>query len=78
MLSEKLSSPSVAEPGPVGGFMMSAALAGFRRLGFPMLIGLFHNVLFLGQFVFAYDANVFTPASPWASAWSWCPLPVRW
>ena len=32
---------------------------------FRALIGLIHNVLFLGQFSFDYEANVFTPASPW-------------
>lgn len=29
------------------------------------LIAFIHNVLFLGEFSFAYDANVATPASPW-------------
>jgi chloride channel protein, CIC family len=43
-------------------------VAGFGAWGFHMLIGLVHNVLFLGQFVFAYDANVFTPVSPWGVA----------
>jgi sporulation protein YlmC with PRC-barrel domain len=32
---------------------------------FRGLIGLFHNLLFLGKFSFAYNANVHTPASPW-------------
>ena len=41
------------------------AVAGFGAWGFRMLIGFVHNMLFLGQFVFAYDANVHTPASPW-------------
>lgn len=40
-------------------------VAGFGAWGFRMLIGFVHNVLFLGQFVFFYDANVFTPVSPW-------------
>ena len=43
-------------------------VAGFGAWGFHRLIGLVHNVLFLGQFVFAYDANVFTPVSPWGVA----------
>jgi chloride channel protein, CIC family len=43
-------------------------VAGFGAWGFRMLIGLVHNVLFLGQFVFAYDDNVFTPVSPWGVA----------
>lgn len=40
-------------------------VAGFGAWGFRMLIGFVHNVLFLGQLVFSYDANVYTPASPW-------------
>jgi len=32
---------------------------------FRGLIGFFHNVLFLGQWSIAYDANAHTPASPW-------------
>mgnify|MGYP001216254420 FL=1 len=32
---------------------------------FRALIGLIHNVLFLGEFSFAYEANLFTPPSPW-------------
>lgn len=40
-------------------------VAGVGAWAFRMLIGLIHNTLFLGQFNFHYDANVFTPASPW-------------
>jgi CIC family chloride channel protein len=32
---------------------------------FRGLIAIFHNLLFLGQWSFAYDANVHTPAGPW-------------
>ena len=51
-------------------FMMMMAVAvgvvaGLGAWGFRMLIGLVHNVLFLGEFAFAYDANVHTPLSPW-------------
>jgi CIC family chloride channel protein len=51
-------------------FMMMMAVAvgvvaGLGAWGFRMLIGLVHNVLFLGQFSFAYDANVHTPLTPW-------------
>jgi len=51
-------------------FMMIMAVAvgvvaGLGAWGFRMLIGLVHNVLFLGQLAFAYDANVHTPLSPW-------------
>jgi CIC family chloride channel protein len=41
------------------------AVAGVGAWGFRMLIGLVHNVLFLGELVFSYDANVHTPPSPW-------------
>ena len=32
---------------------------------FRGLIALFHNLLFLGQLSFLYDANSHTPPSPW-------------
>jgi CIC family chloride channel protein len=40
-------------------------ITGFGAVAFRDLIGFIHNVFFLGQFVVRYDANVFTPASPW-------------
>jgi CIC family chloride channel protein len=51
-------------------FMMAMAfgtglVAGVGAWGFRLLIGLVHNVLFLGEFTFAYDANLHTPPSPW-------------
>jgi CIC family chloride channel protein len=53
-------------------FMMAMAIAtgvvaGVGAWGFRMLIGLVHNVLFLGEFTFAYDANLHTPPSPWGA-----------
>jgi CIC family chloride channel protein len=53
-------------------FMMAMAIAtgvvaGIGAWGFRMLIGLVHNLLFLGQLVFTYDANVHTPPSPWGA-----------
>jgi CIC family chloride channel protein len=48
--------------------VMAAAvgvIAGVGAWGFRMLIGLVHNTLFLGSPTVNYDANVFTPASPW-------------
>jgi chloride channel protein, CIC family len=45
--------------------MATGVIAGLGAWGFRMLIGLVHNVLFLGEFLFAYDANVHTPPSPW-------------
>jgi chloride channel protein, CIC family len=38
------------------------------------LIGLVRNVLFLGQFSFRYDANLFTPSSPWGPLVSLVPV----
>ncbi len=40
-------------------------VTGFGAVGFRDLIGLIHNLLFLGQLAVRYDANHFTPASPW-------------
>ena len=38
---------------------------GLGAVFFRYLIGFLHNVAFLGLFQFRYDANLFTPASPW-------------
>ena len=40
-------------------------VTGIGAVVFRDLIGLIHNVLFLGKFAAAYNANVFTPTSPW-------------
>lgn len=53
-------------------FMMLIALAvgvvaGLGAWGFRLLIGLVHNLLFLGTFDVAYDANQHTPTSPWGA-----------
>jgi chloride channel protein, CIC family len=42
-------------------------VAGIGAFVFRELIGIVHNVLFLGRFAFEYDANLFTPASPWGA-----------
>ncbi len=42
-------------------------VTGFGAIGFRDLIGLIHNALFLGQFAVHYDANLFTPPSPWGA-----------
>ena len=42
-------------------------VGGFGAFVFRELIGFVHNVMFLGQFALTYDANVFTPASPWGA-----------
>lgn len=43
-------------------------VTGFGAVVFRDLIGLIHNVFFLGKFVVRYDANLFTPESPWGAA----------
>jgi chloride channel protein, CIC family len=42
-------------------------VTGLGAVVFRALIGLIHNLLFLGELSFHYDANVFTPASPWGA-----------
>ena len=42
-------------------------IAGLGAWVFRMLIGLVHNILFLGKFQFFYDANVHTPGNPWGA-----------
>jgi chloride channel protein, CIC family len=45
--------------------LLVGVVTGFGAVVFRDLIGVIHNVLFLGQFVVRYDANLFTPPSPW-------------
>jgi CIC family chloride channel protein len=40
-------------------------IAGFGAVLFRGLIGLLHNLFFLGKFSLLYNANLHTPASPW-------------
>ncbi len=40
-------------------------VTGAGAVAFRALIGFIHNVFFLGQFSIFYDANVYTPPSPW-------------
>ncbi len=40
-------------------------ITGLGAVLFRDLISFIHNLLFLGQISFRYDANVFTPAGPW-------------
>ncbi len=42
-------------------------ITGGGAILFRLLIGLIHNLLFLGQLSPVYDANQFTPASPWGA-----------
>src|SRR5271163_2428595 len=40
-------------------------VTGLGAVLFRGLIGLIHNLLFAGQAIVHYDANIFTPAAPW-------------
>lgn len=54
--------------GPFGMFAISVAIgvvAAFGAIIFRGLVAFTHNILFLGQCSFSYDANVHTPPSPW-------------
>lgn len=45
--------------------MVLGAVAGVGAWAFRMLIGLLHNLFFLGKLSFVYDSNAYTPPSPW-------------
>ncbi len=54
--------------GPLGFRGWSVVMGVVGALGavvFRGLIGLFHNLLFLGQWSFVCDANIHTPPNPW-------------
>ncbi len=42
-------------------------VTGFGAVAFRALIGLIHNIAFLGSFAIGYDASLFTPPSPWGA-----------
>jgi CIC family chloride channel protein len=42
-------------------------VTGFGAVFFRALIAVVHNMLFLGRFSVVYDANVYTPPSPWGA-----------
>ena len=42
-------------------------ITGFGAVLFRALIGLIHNIAFLGSFSVPYDASVFTPVGPWGA-----------
>jgi hypothetical protein len=72
MKNSRAISESDARP-PIGLFCLSliaifvGAVTGFGSLGFRGLIGFIHNLFFLGRFSFLYDANIYTPPSPWGA-----------
>jgi CIC family chloride channel protein len=45
--------------------VLLGAVTGLGAVLFRVLIGFIHNVLFLGQISYRYNANLHTPASPW-------------
>lgn len=47
--------------------LVVGVVTGFGAIAFRDLIGLLHNIFFLGQFSLRYDANHFTPPSPWGA-----------
>ena len=54
--------------GPLKFYAWSVVIGIIGALGaviFRGLIAFFHNLLFLGQWSISYDANAYTPASPW-------------
>src|ERR1700753_3327699 len=70
MIAPKTFGKSVSPP-DIGLFRLSliaifvGGVTGFGAIGFRGLIGFIHNLFFLGRISFLYDANTFTPASPW-------------
>ena len=42
-------------------------VTGFGAVLFRALIGIIHNIAFLGSFAIGYDASVFTPPGPWGA-----------
>ncbi len=62
------------EPRPLGLWsvcglaLVVGIITGCGAVFFRMLIGLFHNLLFLCHISFAYDTSLFTPPSPWGAA----------
>ncbi len=46
---------------------MVGVVGGFGAVIFRDLIGLIHNIAFLGSFSVSYDANLFTPSSTWGA-----------
>src|SRR6266702_886031 len=59
------------EPAPAAWWVIIASsvavglIAGYGAVVFRAMIAAIHNLCFLGQLSFEYDANLHTPASPW-------------
>ena len=66
--SKDRSTPSVRSINAPALWMLSVlvgVVAGLGAVVFRALIGLLHNLLFLGKLSTTYDANIHTPPSPW-------------
>ena len=48
--------------------LVVGVVTGIGAVVFRDLIGLVHNVFFLGRFTFTYDSSTFTPFDPWGAA----------
>jgi chloride channel protein, CIC family len=65
--------PAEEESRPIGLVWLSllalvvGVITGLGAVVFRDLIGFIHNLFFLGRFVVHYDANMFTPPSPWGA-----------
>lgn len=72
-LSENSAHPEAREPRPLtlwwlcGLALIVGIVGGFGAAFFRGLIGLVHNLLFLGRLSYSYDASLFTPPSPWGA-----------
>ncbi len=55
-------------PAIVGYGVLVGIAGGLAAWFFRLLIGLVHNLMFLGRLSVSYDANVHTPPSPWGAA----------
>lgn len=49
-------------------------VSGFGAVAFRDLIALLHNLFLFGRFSFVYDANVYTPESPWGAGVIFVPI----
>lgn len=68
----RIGSAAAAPPALIALAVLTGVIAGFGAVGFRLLIGLFHNVAFLGRLSFDYDALLHTPAAAWGPAhWPW-------
>jgi chloride channel protein, CIC family len=63
-----------AIPAMMGMAIATGVIAGIGAWAFRMLIGLVHNLLFFGQVLFDYDANLHTAPGPWGLAVALVPV----